>query len=184
MFGWFSGDTKKEGDSANPPRSEGGPAANAPANADQGMFGGAFNFMKGIFGMDQLKVEETDGVNKTDIDEGKRKGLFSLMSSYIGKDITSMISLPVWIFEPVSFLQVMSEPLQYEYLLRKVNLSLDHGASLLHNPQLCIFLQYLSTYSQAAEASDPLDRLVYMAAFNCALYSSAIRTRMFTSKSI
>ncbi len=44
-----------------------------------------------------------------------------VINNKIGKDITSMISLPVWIFEPLSFLQIMSEPLQYEYLLQKVN---------------------------------------------------------------
>jgi hypothetical protein len=86
-----------------------------------GMFSGAIGFMKGILGLEQLKVEDAgDVVNNTDIDENKRKGLFRQLSNYIGKDITSMISLPVWIFEPVSFLQVMSEPLQYEYLLQKV----------------------------------------------------------------
>lgn len=144
MFqGWFSGG----GEAAPPPEDE--DAANAPpANADPGMFSGAVSFMKGIFGYDQLKVEETTEENKTDIDEGKRKGLFAQMSSYIGKDITSMISLPVWILEPLSFLQIMSEPLQYDYLLQK-----------------------------AADAPDSLDRLVYIAAFNCALYSCAVRTR-------
>jgi hypothetical protein len=121
MFGWFSGESKKDDDAAPPANVEGEEAAPAAAASnDTGMFGGAFSFMKGIFGTDQLKVEETDGENKPDVDDGKRKGLFSMMSSYIGKDITSMISLPVWIFEPVSFLQIMAEPLQYENLLQKV----------------------------------------------------------------
>jgi len=121
------------------------------------MFLGAFNMIKGIFGVENLKVEETgdnnnsnsgNNNNKDTEDENKRKGLFSQLSNYIGKDITSMISLPVWIFEPVSFLQVMSEPLQYEALLTK-----------------------------AAQSESSLDRLALIAAFNCALYSTAIRTR-------
>lgn len=148
---WFGG--KKEEDTidfratAAEPSTPAAGEANAadPATNQEG--GGFFGFMKGILGIDQLKVEET-GENKTDEDAGERKGLFSQMSGYIGKDITSMISLPVWIFEPISFLQVMSEPLQYEHLLQK-----------------------------AAEAEDPLDRLVFLAAFNCALYSAAIRTK-------
>lgn len=147
MFGWFGGD-KKEAEQT-PAAGNQGEEVPQQANAEEsGVFGGFGNFMKGIFGIDQLKVEEAEGDNKTDLDDGKRKGLFSLLSSYIGKDVTSMISLPVWVFEPVSFLQIMAEPLQYEALLQK-----------------------------AADATDPLDRLVYLAAFNTALYSTAIRTR-------
>lgn len=119
---------------------------------DDGMFSGAFSFMKGIFSADNLKVEEAGGEGTGALrdadDENQRKGLFSQLSSYIGKDVTSMISLPVWVFEPVSFLQIMSEPLQYEYLLVK-----------------------------ADECDNPLDRLAYIAAFNCALYSTAVRTK-------
>lgn len=129
MFsGWFSDTPKKE---ENPGGEQKEGSSSSPSSPpppaqqqDSGVFGGAFSFMKGIFGVDQLKVEETTGDNKLDVDEGKRKGLFSMMSSYIGKDITSMISLPVWIFEPVSFLQIMAEPLQYESLLQKVNIPL------------------------------------------------------------
>lgn len=107
MFGWFS-DKKEE---------EKNPSGEAAKPAEEGGF---FGFMKGILGADQLKVEETGENKGGEHDAGERKGLFSQMSSYIGKDITSMISLPVWIFEPVSFLQIMAEPLQYESLLQKV----------------------------------------------------------------
>ncbi|KAM9967435.1 hypothetical protein ACTFIW_001519 [Dictyostelium discoideum] len=112
------------------------------------MFSGALNYMKGLVGTNEnLQVEES-GDNKGDIEPEQRKGLLKQLSSYVGKDITSLISLPVWIFEPVSFLQVMSEPLQYNALLSK--------ASKQDSEFLC---------------------LAYLAAFNCALYSTAVRTR-------
>eukprot|EP01132_Coremiostelium_polycephalum_P005894 gene5894-7339_t len=111
------------------------------------MFSGALNYLKNLTGLGDLKVEES-GDQKGNIEPEQRKGLFKQLSSYVGKDITSLISLPVWIFEPVSFLQVMSEPLQYSALLDK-----------------------------AAKTQDPYLRLAYLAAFNCSLYSTAIRTR-------
>ncbi|EGC35821.1 hypothetical protein DICPUDRAFT_91950 [Dictyostelium purpureum] len=114
------------------------------------MFSGFTNYMKGLVGgTENLQVEEAGGENKEgNIEPEQRKGLLKQLSSYIGKDITSLISLPVWIFEPVSFLQVMSEPLQYNELLNK--------ATKQDSEFLC---------------------LAYLAAFNCALYSTAIRTR-------
>lgn len=154
MWSWLTSSNPnaniKEAEATEATATEENTANNNNNAADQGVFGGAFNFVKGIFGTDDLKVEEIEGSAKPadPEDDGKRKGLFSQMSNYIGKDITSMISLPVWVFEPVSFIQIMSEPLQYENLLQ-----------------------------QAADAADPLDRLVFMAAFNCALYSTAIRTK-------
>ncbi|KYQ92292.1 oxysterol binding family protein [Tieghemostelium lacteum] len=111
------------------------------------MFSGALNYMKSLVGIENLQVEES-GDNKGNIEPEQRKGLLKQLSSYVGKDVTSLISLPVWIFEPVSFLQVMSEPLQYNGLLQK-----------------------------AAKTEDPYLRLAYLAAFNCALYSTAVRTR-------
>lgn len=118
---WFSNKPEGGEPAANNAESSEANAANPNDNQqDSSVFGGAFSFMKGIFGIDQLKVEEVDGEKKPDIEDDKRKGLFSQLSSYIGKDVTSMISLPVWVFEPVSFLQIMSEPLQYEALLQQV----------------------------------------------------------------
>lgn len=57
-----------------------------------------------------------------------------------------MISLPVWVFEPTSFLQIMAEPFQFEDLLR-----------------------------QAATAEVTYERLQYLVAWNVALYSQASR---------
>lgn len=59
-----------------------------------------------------------------------------------------MISLPVWVFEPNSFLQIMAEPLQFEELLRL-----------------------------AATSEVSFERLQYLVAWNVALYSQASRIK-------
>ncbi|EGG18114.1 oxysterol binding family protein [Cavenderia fasciculata] len=119
------------------------------------MFSGALNYIKNLGGStpqegdNSLKVEESGDNKQTNPEDNEqRKGLLKQLSSYMGKDITSLISLPVWVFEPMSFLQVMSEPLQYNHLLKK-----------------------------AAEADSPYHALAYLAAFNCGLYSTAVRTK-------
>lgn len=103
MLSWFYGAAPRDDDDENPQQEGNETTSEASTNTPQQQEGGGvWGFVKGILGLEQLKVEDAgDVVNKTDIDENKRKGLFSQMSRYIGQDITSMISLPVWIFEPV-----------------------------------------------------------------------------------
>lgn len=43
------------------------------------------------------------------------------MQKYIGHDITSLISVPVWIMEPHTLLQRMSEIMEYTNLLDQAN---------------------------------------------------------------
>lgn len=116
------------------------------------MFSGFVNSVKGLLGYENLEVvnagEDATAPKPTVQDEEQKKGLFKQLSQYIGKDITSMISLPVWIFEPHSFLQIMCEPLQFEELLKK-----------------------------ASESPDSVNRLAYLAAFLAAGYSCASRTK-------
>eukprot|EP01114_Cavostelium_apophysatum_P012516 TRINITY_DN281_c0_g1_i1.p1 TRINITY_DN281_c0_g1~~TRINITY_DN281_c0_g1_i1.p1 ORF type:complete len:405 (-),score=127.86 TRINITY_DN281_c0_g1_i1:119-1333(-) len=113
-------------------------------------FSGMANSVKGMLGFENLEVVKGDeGEEKVDEAEVEQKqGLFKQLSSYIGKDITSMISLPVWIFEPHSFLQIMCEPLQFEELLKK-----------------------------ASETDDPAMRLAYITAFLAGGYSCASRIK-------
>lgn len=49
-----------------------------------------------------------------------RKRLFSKLTGLIGKDIVSLLSLPVSMFEPSSVLQTQIEPLRHSDLLFKV----------------------------------------------------------------
>lgn len=87
------------------------------------MFSGLVSSFKGLMGWEEnLQVESGGGqeeaVKNTDMNE--RQSLFKQLSGFIGKDVTSMISLPIFIFEPFSFLQVLGEPMQFEDVLNKV----------------------------------------------------------------
>ncbi len=88
-----------------------------------GYLSGLVSSMKGLLGYEGLEVEpagpDADSSAAASISDEK-KSLWKQLSSYIGKDVTSMISLPVWIFEPLSFLQIMCEPMQFGELLLKV----------------------------------------------------------------
>uniref|UniRef100_A0A2N9IZE7 Oxysterol-binding protein n=1 Tax=Fagus sylvatica TaxID=28930 RepID=A0A2N9IZE7_FAGSY len=46
-----------------------------------------------------------------------RDSYWKIMQKYIGSDVTSMVTLPVLIFEPMSMLQKMAELMEYSYLL-------------------------------------------------------------------
>lgn len=109
-----------------------------------------WNSMKGMLGYDTLETESgsTSDQQTTHTNSEERKSLWKQLSSYIGKDITSMISLPVWIFEPLSFLQIMCEPLQFAELLHK-----------------------------ASESPDSANRMAYLIAFVTSAYSCAVRQK-------
>lgn len=149
-FGW-KGD-EKEGKEGKEGKSKGDKSPRGDGDEESSSGGGGWmNYMKGLLGFEDLKVEDTGDEQhskKADPDAEKRKGLFKTLSSFIGKDVVSLVSLPVWIFEPMSFLQVMAEPLQYDDLLKK-----------------------------AAACPDPYLRLAYVAGFQCGLYNTAVRTK-------
>jgi len=115
-----------------------------------GYFSGFVNSVKGFFGYEDLEVVSggSGEDSKDNAAQEERKSLWKQLSSYIGKDITSMISLPVWIFEPLSFLQIICEPLQFVEVLQK-----------------------------AGEHPDPAYRLAFLAAFVSGGYSCATRTK-------
>ncbi|KAK9755246.1 hypothetical protein RND81_01G012400 [Saponaria officinalis] len=69
------------------------------------------------------------------------------MQNYIGADVTSMVTLPVVIFEPMTMLQKMAELMEYCYLL-----------------------------DQADECDDPYMRLVYSASWAVSVYYAYQRT--------
>jgi len=77
-----------------------------------------------------------------------RRKLWTKISGLVGKDIVSMMSLPVSLFEPVSVLQAMCEPLRNAALLDK-----------------------------SAEAADPVDGIANLAAYLTALYCYYVRTK-------
>jgi anti-sigma28 factor (negative regulator of flagellin synthesis) len=115
-----------------------------------GYWSGLVNSMKGLLGYEGLEVEpagpDADSSSASISDE--KKSLWKQLSNYIGKDVTSMISLPVWVFEPLSFLQIMCEPMQFGELLFK-----------------------------ASEAADSAHRMAYLIAFITSGYSCAARSK-------
>ncbi|GAM20471.1 hypothetical protein SAMD00019534_036460 [Acytostelium subglobosum LB1] len=76
-----------------------------------------------------------------------KKKLWTKVSGLIGKDTMSLVSLPVYFFEPLTVLQSQVEPLRFVRLLEK-----------------------------ACDLDNSIDRLVYITAFNIALFSSYVRT--------
>lgn len=115
------------------------------------MFSGLVNSVKGALGWGDLEVVssgETDATVKDSTSEQDKQSLWKQLSGYIGKDVTSMISLPVWLFEPLSFLQILVEPMQYAELLFR-----------------------------ASDAPDPVNRLAYLTTWIVAGYSCAVRTK-------
>merc|ERR1712023_10845 len=109
-----------------------------------------WGWMKNWMGYDDFKEVEGAGDDAQEItqNEEQKQGLWQMLSGAFGKDITRGFSLPVWIFEPTSFLQVMAEPLQY-----------DEG---LFN---------------AASRDNSIERLAFVGAFAAATWSIAVRTR-------
>jgi len=83
----------------------------------------------------------------TDDTTEDRKRLWNKLSGLVGKDTTSLLSLPVSLFEPTSVLQTMVEPLRYADLL-----------------------------DEAYKLEDPVERLCRVASFGIALFSNYTRT--------
>mmetsp|Transcript_33884 Transcript_33884/g.74115 ORF Transcript_33884/g.74115 Transcript_33884/m.74115 type:complete len:452 (-) Transcript_33884:116-1471(-) len=73
---------------------------------------------------DPLKVVNPDGddaeqpASERDQD---RKAMWSTLSEYVGSDVMSLMSIPVWLMEPVSTLTKMSEPTEFVDCLNRAN---------------------------------------------------------------
>ncbi|KAK4480959.1 hypothetical protein RD792_011821 [Penstemon davidsonii] len=94
-------------------------------------------------GTDDVEVEAQKGRWKQE----DRDSYWRTMQKYIGSDVTSMVTLPVLIFEPMTMLQKMAELMEYSYLLEL-----------------------------ADECEDPHLRLVYAAAWFISIYVAVQRT--------
>ncbi|KAI5065471.1 hypothetical protein GOP47_0020440 [Adiantum capillus-veneris] len=81
--------------------------------------------VNGLLGYEGLEVINPDGGEDDAQEEAKkgrwkqeeREGYWKMMHKYIGSDVTSMVTLPVIIFEPMTMLQRMAEILEYGNLL-------------------------------------------------------------------
>ncbi|KAH9308446.1 hypothetical protein KI387_036357, partial [Taxus chinensis] len=89
-------------------------------------FGNAMHkSVNSLMGYEGLEVVNPDG-GQDDVEEEAHKGRWQkedrdsywrMMQKYIGSDVTSMVTLPVVIFEPMTMLQKMAEIMEYSYLL-------------------------------------------------------------------
>lgn len=81
--------------------------------------------VNGLLGYEGLEVINPEGGTEDGEEEASRgrwkqedrDGYWKMMQKYIGSDVTSMVTLPVLIFEPMSMLQRMAELMEYSYLL-------------------------------------------------------------------
>ncbi|XP_010262527.1 PREDICTED: oxysterol-binding protein-related protein 3A-like isoform X2 [Nelumbo nucifera] len=111
--------------------------------------------VNGLLGYEGLEVINPEG-GKEDAEEEAQKGrwkqeerdsYWKMMHKYIGSDVTSMVTLPVLIFEPMTMLQKMAELMEYSHLL-----------------------------DQADECEDPYMRLVYASSWAISVYYAYQRT--------
>ncbi|XP_015960727.1 oxysterol-binding protein-related protein 3A [Arachis duranensis] len=111
--------------------------------------------VNGIMGYEGLEVVNPEGGTEDAAEEAEkgrwkqedRDSYWKMMQKYIGSDITSMVTLPVIIFEPMTMLQRMAELMEYSYLL-----------------------------DLADETEDPYMRLVYASSFFISVYFAYTRT--------
>ncbi|KAM0953335.1 putative oxysterol-binding protein [Dioscorea sansibarensis] len=81
--------------------------------------------VNGLMGYEGLEVINPEGSTEDAEAEAQRgrwkqedrDGYWKMMHKYIGADVTSLVTLPVIIFEPMTMLQRMAEILEYAHLL-------------------------------------------------------------------
>ncbi|GLT89573.1 hypothetical protein SLE2022_075510 [Rubroshorea leprosula] len=111
--------------------------------------------VNGLLGYEGLEVINPEGGTEDAEEEAKRgrwkqedrDSYWKMMQNYIGADVTSMVTLPVLIFEPMTMLQKMAELMEYSYLL-----------------------------DMADECEDPYMRLVYATSWAISVYYACQRT--------
>ncbi|KAG0598242.1 hypothetical protein M758_12G056900 [Ceratodon purpureus] len=62
-------------------------------------------------------IEQDPVAPRLKLVDQERASIWTYMHNFIGSDITSMVTLPVVIFEPMTMLQKMAEIMEYAYLL-------------------------------------------------------------------
>nr|DAD26447.1 TPA_asm: hypothetical protein HUJ06_027915 [Nelumbo nucifera] len=114
-------------------------------------FGSAMHkSVNGLLGYDGLEVINPEG-GKEDAEEEAQRGrwkkeerdsYWKMMHKYIGSDVTSMVSLPVLIFEPMTMLQRMAELMEYSYLLDQADGCEDPYLRLVYASSWAISVYY------------------------------------------
>ncbi|OWM66782.1 hypothetical protein CDL15_Pgr010435 [Punica granatum] len=115
------------------------------------MFGNAIHrSVNGLLGYEGLEVINPEG-GKEDAEEEAHKGrwrqedrdsYWKMMQKYIGSDVTSMVTLPVLIFEPMTMIQKMAELMEYSHLLDKADECEDPYMRLVYATSWAISVYY------------------------------------------
>lgn len=89
----------------------------------QSVYNAAASAVNSVMGYEDLSVVdptagEAKGAQEAALSEERAKA-FSSYKDYLGKDITSLVILPVWIMQPFTMLQCMGELMEYTDLLDK-----------------------------------------------------------------
>lgn len=71
-----------------------------------------------------------------------REGYWKMMHKYIGADVTSMVTLPVFIFEPMTMLQKMAELMEYAHLLDMADQCEDPYLKMVYASSWAISVYY------------------------------------------
>ncbi|MBA0857180.1 hypothetical protein Goshw_008697, partial [Gossypium schwendimanii] len=133
----------------NDPKQSGGFFASIASSISN--FGSAMTkSVNGLMGYEGLEVVNPEGGTE-DAEEEARRGrwkqedrdsYWKMMQKYIGSDVTSMVTLPVLIFEPMSMLQKMAELMEYSYLLDLADECEDPYMRLVYTTSWAISVYY------------------------------------------
>ncbi|KAK9830605.1 hypothetical protein WJX81_004342 [Elliptochloris bilobata] len=118
----------------------------AQDNSLYGALAGAWNYattsISSFLGYEDLDVvnpqsSSAEKVDKVDADDQRQKA-FVNYKDYIGRDITSLVTLPVWIMEPYTMLQKVAEIMEYTELLDRAAVTEDPYERLAWVTAFCI----------------------------------------------
>ncbi|KAM7262527.1 hypothetical protein ACFE04_000210 [Oxalis oulophora] len=106
--------------------------------------------VNGVVGYEGIEVINPDGgsedledeVTKGRWQQEDRDGYWKMMQKYIGSDVTSMVTLPVIIFEPMTMLQKMAELMEYSYLLDMADKTEDPYMRMVYSTSWAISVYY------------------------------------------
>ncbi|KAL5973340.1 Oxysterol-binding protein-related protein 3A [Asimina triloba] len=88
------------------------------------------------------KEDAEEEAHKGRWEQEERDGYWKMMQKYIGSDITSMVTLPVLIFEPMTMLQKMAELMEYSHLLDLADQCEDPYMRLVYSSSWAISVYY------------------------------------------
>ncbi|KAL6138741.1 hypothetical protein ACLB2K_064020 [Fragaria x ananassa] len=106
--------------------------------------------VNGLVGYEGLEVINPDGgtddvheeASKGRWKEEDRDGYWKEMRKYVGADVTSMVTLPVLIFEPMTMIQKMAELMEYSHLLDMADECEDLYMQMVYSASFFISVYY------------------------------------------